>query len=46
MRALLPDHDLAAADAHRAREVLMRMASELAAITLSAPREALAGLPE
>lgn len=29
MRALLSDHDLAAVDAHRARDVLMRMASEL-----------------
>lgn len=29
MKALLPDHDLAASDAHQAREVLMRMASEL-----------------
>jgi glycosyltransferase involved in cell wall biosynthesis len=29
MSALLPDHDLAAADAHQARDVLLRLANEL-----------------
>ncbi len=44
MKALLPDHDLAAADAHQAREVLLRLASELSSESAQDENEILNGL--